>query len=1745
MNEAPTDLFASATPEPDLFSGVALAEETQVAPETPNKYLQQQTAKFAAIATTDMNQPDPVKTILSNVDLLNEQIAKNGDTAIRNQMALEQQANELKTYTGLMNDKALAVMDPQASMGAAIAVQNSLAQSLERRAQYALEQKTIQRVRDLAMSGNTIQARAITSVMESGNADQVIEDINTKRLILQREIDKISGEADGDWIGHAANFLLNWIPTYKSTGEIGNVEVDKGLETWYDSIFNGKRIQIEGNTLYNMPVEEFVDFVPNVLIPTMRKRATILGFQDKDKMLGTLTKLDRPKSIVSQSIENTLDNFAWIGPAQFKKAMSLPGILVRNGARNEAGDILAKAVVEINTKGAEATVKTTTMAAEEVADHILPNAINPILARGEKVTAEELGEEVTGVASTVSLAGEVNTKIGAAERMREGLQALNQGTRLTGPELEVAYAKLEKNIQEQYGETLVKDVSRKDVKLADGSTINQVEYTLGGFSSQPQAQKYAISIGAGKDVLIEGFTSNADRVIRIKKGLPTKKQKDFDRWFKPAHESVKEVGKNTPLHFFNGSLKNFDKFDPSMSNHNGALFFSTNKAGLPGDFSRGVDGVIDPKAKGFIHEVHLKVENPFDPSRDLNHKANYEAFLRKNPKLVTDSKLAGKKKGISFDQQLELALNGAWPVMEKKEVQSWIKSQGHDGFWADSIAGGRNLAIWDTEKIVNANAPDDFVGKIIADESGQYSFKMTKNMSETGFYTETLKPGATGFLSRMVLNARLVGDTLLGDAAQRAGNTRSKAFKLLNDEIAGTFRSLSQRERENVQQVLAAGENSSQWFTRNEREALWERAFGRQPTEKENLAYEAAKELNDVDHLLRSDELYKNGVIRGEETVSFESGAVRIDRENAKISDSFNINSGDRVYDASNNVHWNKTNKIDAEAIARYKGDGYILVNLKKEVTVADGTKVRSILMKKGDVKIEPLRRDQLGYRAGGHRDYTGKYFLKQARIGMQPDGEKYMANPGVFAVGSTKAQIDFVSSRLEAARQLHIRPEGATIAELDAVLPSHIPGKDFLDNIANGHFNIEHEFKTMYDREVLPEYMNTSGFSDLRDIEESSIDGFLRTNGRMYYGHKGEALKDWQGLTAPTLDPFKMLNQSLMNVANLTSFSDYKIAASERWANTFKGYVKEGDQSMSPMEMLRKATLREDAPEAIKQGAEAQRDVIKRTLGWRSEFDRQTEVYTRRMTEWIGGTDPHSFRNKFTDGVTNWFDTNNPIQALRGAAFDMKLGLWNPAQLPLQIGTLIAATTLSPELGFKGMVNLMPLRTYLTKSGSEAMLDTLVSRGVHTTQGMAADEYKAMMRQAKGSGFFEIGGTHQLVGDYGMGSSGGLFSSDGTLRQSGRFFFNEGEIWNRSVAWRIAWGETRERFPELAINSSDFSAKLAGRAEDYAFGMSEQSSAAWQKGITSIPTQFWAYNVRMMEAMLGNTFTNEQKIRLVLGQALMYGSAGIPLAPFLSEQLKKKQGGAPSLDTVAGFMDRGILDEVIYHMTGADILVSKRFGTGAFTTDTIKDIFGMSAYGEKSVADMLGGATGSITMAGFETITELLKYSAAESGGDTGNPLAKDAFMRLASNISTVSNLHKAYLVNQYGTLVSNKGTTLASDIPTGDAWAVALGLSPGVMDDVSAQIGYLNNKKELIKEATTTIRNYRVRMINEPDRRVEIEQEINLYVKLLPENIRMQAIRQAQGQLEPSLTVGIQKQIEKDKLQAEALAQQNNTGE
>lgn len=1032
-------------------------------------------------------------------------------------------------------------------------------------------------------------------------------------------------------------------------------------------------------------------------------------------------------------------------------------------------------------------------------------------------------------------------------------------------------------------------------------------------------------------------------------------------------------------------------------------------------------------------------------------------------------------------------------------------------------------------------------GKAIQDSSGQWFAQLTVNIPETGFYTNLLNV-KTPSPARWVLNARNVGDIELADAAQVAGNTRNKLLKTLVEPYSQVFRSLAGAQRDAVAQVLQAGENLGKWFTDEQLDVLWNRRFGRSASPKELEAYQAARDINDIEFALRNDEVYKQKAVRGFQTVSFDTGLGRVDEANAIVDRELKDIPRGRVFDASTGRHYVDESRLTPKLWDRLKGQGYVAITLEQPLKMADGTTIKVFLVKGKDALIEPLKRTQIAYRPGGHRMYQGKYFVKQTVKGVQPDtGKEFLENPNTYIAAETRAEAVYWATRMEAARQAVLR--GDDLAVIDEIFKGEAgfpDAKEFVRMLddPNEAFQKNTKFDVYFDREMPDEYLNNSNILDYVE-EESGFNGFLRTNGRMYTGRKGEQLRDYMGEKAPLLDPFETINRSLMNIASLSSFSDYKIQAVERWVKTFGSLIDKTDMpsDASNMRLFLEAPLVKGgnaARDRLLQAAQAQRAIIKRTVGWKTENDLRSEAVGRRFTDFVAGTRVGGLIPEARKNVANWWEDSNPISALRSFAFDLKLGMFNIAQLPLQLSTAVAATTLDPVNGMRGWAMIAPMRFMLggrslTKAAFENRLDALVKNGVDKLGGFSGPrEFKEFVRSATRSGFFDLGGTHGLMDHYGPSAAlDGFASGAQRVREAGRFFFFESERWNRIVAWRIAWDEAVKT--GLNTQSPEFIKKLAGRAEEYSFNMSRESQSWWQKGVLSVPTQFWAYNARMLEAMTVGNFTPAQKLRLIAGQSLLYGSAGVPVAAYVSEQLKSSSGNTPGIDTLPGVIDRGLVDAFVYNMTGADVLVGRRFGTGGWLPDLVRDIFGASAYGPSSTADLIGGATFSILGQVGKTLQPVYEYMTAESG-DESRPLTRDALMRVAANISTVGNALRAYLVYNYGTYMTNSGSTTVSGLPSQTAWAVALGIQPAEFDELAVMRNYLGNKDKAVKEAAKVITNYRVRMLNQPDQRETLAEEINAFVRMLPPDIRARALQQAHDQVDPSLYASLVERLERE---------------
>jgi hypothetical protein len=191
--------------------------------------------------------------------------------------------------------------------------------------------------------------------------------------------------------------------------------------------------------------------------------------------------------------------------------------------------------------------------------------------------------------------------------------------------------------------------------------------------------------------------------------------------------------------------------------------------------------------------------------------------------------------------------------------------------------------------------------------------------------------------------------------------------------------------------------------------------------------------------------------------------------------------------------------------------------------------------------------------------------------------------------------------------------------------------------------------------------------------------------------------------------------------------------------------------------------------------------------------------------------------------------------------------------------------------------------------------------------------------------------------------------------------------------------------------------------------------------------------------------------------------------------------------------------------------------------------MFGISAYGEKTTAEMLGGASFSLlsdTLGGFYDVA---RYAIAESGDET-MPVAGDALIKLASNSATFSHWYKAMMIHNYGVLLSNKGTVLLNDVPDRDAFAMALlGVRPGETDTLAAHFEYNQRHKEAVNETAIALANQRARWVFEPDNRGDIEAQSNLIVRLAPAGVRGEALRRVQKMMPDTLGQELERQYQR----------------
>jgi hypothetical protein len=1734
-----TDGLFAPPPEETPFDNIdTTGLESDMEPEKEPNAVTTQVGALAALRNDpDVNPMNIIERLEAAVAKTEEHIRNTQESRLRVEAATKRALTRQST-----------LRDPEMMMGIPADLQSDIvarttlesSKKFEENMRVALEEEAIEAMEDLAAAGDYTQGKMIMNRYTPGrmSPSEIWRDHSIKQLLLAQAAEEFRAEDNKEgWFAMTMTGLASLIqPSFFSY--LGNVDEGKGGYTRSPFAFldPGGDVQKQAEAIWKLPASELAEYLPEWKA-NLRNNATSFGFVNPDKMVELGSMFEQPisdRQASSMNAANAAELLMYVAPGVgivpyrlAARAVSFPLAGIRAGARKEMANRVNQAFDILVNEGEAAAKAKTGMDADTIIDQMSPTIINPLRS------AE--GEDLF-----VTLAGEIGYNQKAINEIIQEWNLVNTERFITEEAVADAFEATVRKVTERHGAEVL-DFDKVTIKLADGTNTKRIVATLGRpdggvWASLQEAMGWAFGRGFGEA-----------RAVRL--------GGDTDVLITPRQEGFGDVMYHgTPVEF-TGHLRPSDggKMGPGVYLTDDADHAATHAGKVDENFYKDSRPNIRPLlVNGSKIFGWKQASRGWLPSEV--RAAWKELGLKEPRKWLQDNKPAGvdfiPSKDVIRKLQDELADDGPTGAALNKALEE----KGYHGITGDFF-GTRETVIFDP-----ANAKPFSARTWAKDQSGGFVLKVEMDVEETAFMTTPLQPPAQGFLAKWWKNPSQTVDRNLFNKATQADQKANRLYTLLDKNLAQAFRDLSGTERDWLIQILAKGQNEAKWFTDEGFSKLAERAMGAPPTERMLKAYHQYRLNNDLEHSLRNMGVYRDKVIRGYESIKFNALGQEFDIDGIINYSPVKV-PRNRIYNLTDDLHYVGKKKLSQKKLTDMKNRGYILFRTEEPVRLKDGTEISEFIAKKSDIEFRPLRQEQLPYSPGGHRQYTDRYLVKQARWGEQPDTkQKFLKNPRAWATGPTVKDVRDYAGIMNEARLA--AKAGLDAAHLDKVVfkglggdvDKGLPypsGEEFMKAVKDGEIDLDEPFEAVFDRE-LPSAYSKAGEDVERFIAEEDLKGLsgnMRQTGRMYYSKKGEQLRSTKGGLAPTLDPFEVQNTALFNVARQSvSFGDYKVSAINHWVETYRDHLNiralPEDQANSNVAIFNNATASDTMDINLRQQMTGQREAIKRILGFETDFDRGVRHWTRSTAEWIVGDSDNAFRKSLSQGVF-WLADHNPVSALRGFAFDMKLGMLNVGQFFIQASTAFSALAVNPTHGKFGMFSAMPIWTYFLKKGDEKVLDTWIQRGAHKLAGFEdAADFRAYAKNAYETGFFNLNDTHTLVNDSGPQTTfGSLQGGVHSMREMGRFFFYQAEVFNRLVAHRIAYGEAVEKFGLAARDGFLFKEFVAGRAENYSMNMSNSSKAWWQSGLLSIPTQFWAYNVRMFEALTGKNFTTKQKRRLAMAQVGMAGTGGIPIVAGLAEAMKNLYGVEPDIDTALGTIDRGLADRLIYEMTGADVMVGEKWGTGTWFSDVVKDLFGMSEYNERSFASIMAGATGSIVTSTLAPIYNLTKfYMTHESGAEEIN-LAGEEWTKLFKQVSTINNGLKAYMVWNYGMYQSTKGNVLATDVPSQDAIFIAAGFRPHELDEVSVVKAYLDNRKESIDEAANQLRVWRQEAFTRPDLLEENAKKANAFVQMLPPDIRREVKKRAHQKVDDSFYTGIMDRM-KDVERQEGAVKRFNEG-
>lgn len=413
----------------------------------------------------------------------------------------------------------------------------------------------------------------------------------------------------------------------------------------------------------------------------------------------------------------------------------------------------------------------------------------------------------------------------------------------------------------------------------------------------------------------------------------------------------------------------------------------------------------------------------------------------------------------------------------------------------------------------------------------------------------------------------------------------------------------------------------------------------------------------------------------------------------------------------------------------------------------------------------------------------------------------------------------------------------------------------------------------------------------------------------------------------------------------------------------------------------------------------------------------------------------------------------NDAFTQLRGLSFHATLGWFNTSQFMVQAMGASLAMSLHPEKIPLLLPRSLALRAAMFASSEDVMRMTAKAAF------MKEDDFLKMVRAYQKTGLHE---STLSTGDFAalQGLPQGLESLR-WVANKGLVFFKEGERWARNYAWIQAYDEiTKSGKLALTDRMIDDVTKLHLK---YTLNLNRANRAFWQKGVLSIPTQFYQISTKFIENMLPNILVNtpngwsgKQKAFILLGQMALFGAAGIPYGKTMYNSLanwaqsKDDYGLAVNDPAKLTAIQGGLTELMMYAWTGERLDVTNRLSIPA----GIETLVEVLASEQSTMADKIFGVSGEIGSRVFEAIRANYRIlaSVVKDPNTIDATVLSDVLDQAGKVASSYRNLRKAQLWSALHYIEDRYHNKI---IPVDDVdnrallFAQSLGVAPKVLDD------------------------------------------------------------------------------------------------